>query len=98
MPHAAPSLFDWGLIVEIILFTGVGITLYLLCDRLLNMLEKMHGEPLPQRNVVFFILILVLSVSTFSLMSGLLGSDEGAQNDNQEQQATDGGDQPSQTH
>ncbi len=33
--------------MEIILFTGVGIVLYLLCDRLLNMLEKMHGKPLP---------------------------------------------------
>ena len=58
--------------MEIILFTGVGIVLYLLCDRLLILLENMHGEPLPGRNVIFFVLILTLSLATFSLMSALL--------------------------
>jgi hypothetical protein len=84
--------------VEIILFTGVGIVLYLLCDRLLNLLEKMHGEPLPGRNIIFFVLILALSLSAFSLMRGLLLPDEGSQNNNQEQQSPDGGHQPTESH
>lgn len=84
--------------MEIILFTGVGIVLYLLCDRLLQLLEKLHGEPLPARNAVFFVLILALSLSTFSLMRVLLPADEGPQHDNQEQQSPYGGDQPTQTH
>ena len=84
--------------MEIILFTGVGIALYLLCDRLLVLLEKMHGEPLPGRNIIFFVLILSLSLSAFSLMRVLLHPDEGSQNNNQEQQATDGGHQPAQPH
>ncbi len=84
--------------MEIILFTGVGIVLYLLCDRLLMLLEKMHGEPLPARSVIFFVLILTLSLSTFSLMRILLHPGEGPQNDHQEQQAPDGGDQPTQSH
>ena len=84
--------------MEIILFTGVGIVLYLLCDRLLLMLEKMHGEPLPYRNAVFFVLILSLSMSAFSLMRVLLHPGEGAQYDKQEQQAPDSRDQPAQPH
>lgn len=84
--------------MEIILFTGVGIVLYLLCDRLLLLLEKMHGEPLPARNVIFFVLIMTLSLTAFNLMSVLLEPGEGAQNDNQEQQAPDGGDQAAQSH
>lgn len=84
--------------MEIILFTGVGIVLYLLCDRMLLLLERIHGEPIPGRNIVFFVLILTLSLSAFSLMRVLLHPDEGSQNNNQEQQATDGGDQAAQTH
>ena len=84
--------------MEIILFTGVGIVLYLLCDRMLLLLERIHGEPIPGRNIVFFVLILALSLSAFSLMRVLLHPDEGSQNNNQEQQATDGGHQPAQPH
>ncbi len=84
--------------MEIVLFTGVGVALYLGCDRLLVFLERLHGEPLPQRNIVFFVLILVLSLSTFSFMRLLLPADEGPQYNNQEQQTSDGGDQPPQPH
>lgn len=83
--------------MEILLFTGVGIVLYLLCDRLLVWLETLHGEPLPQRNIIFFVLILTLSLSTFSVMRGLLAG-QGAQHDDQEQQAPYGGDQAAQPH
>jgi hypothetical protein len=84
--------------LEIILFTGVGIVLYLLCDRLLILLENMHGDPLPGRNVIFFVLILTLSLATFSLMRTLLHLGEGAQDDHQEQQAPDSGHQATQSH
>lgn len=84
--------------MEIILFTVVGIVLYLACDRLLQALEKMHGEPLPGRNIVFFVLIMTLSLSAFSVLRTFLAPEEGAQDDYQEQQATDGGDQPTQSH
>ena len=85
--------------MEIVLFTAVGIVLYVVCDRLLVLLEKVHGEPLPQRNVVFFVLILTLSLSTFSLLrTWLYSTGEGAQHNNQEQQPADGGNQPPQPH
>ncbi|GAB5451459.1 MAG: hypothetical protein Hals2KO_17870 [Halioglobus sp.] len=84
--------------MEILLFTAVGIILYVVCDRLLLLLERLHGEPLPQRNLVFFVLIMALSLSTFSLMRIVFGPQQGAQHDNQEQQAADGGHQATQSH
>lgn len=84
--------------MEIVLFTIVGIALYLLCDRLLVLLETMHGERLPYRNAIFFVLILMLSLSSFSLMRTLMSPGEGAQDNNQEQQTTDGRDQATQAH
>jgi len=84
--------------LEIILFTLVGIALYLICDRLLLFLERLHGEPLPQRNVVFFVLILSLSLATFTVLRGVVVPNEGAQHDQQEQQPAEGGDQPAQPH
>ncbi len=84
--------------MEIVIFTVVGIALYLISDRVLRALEKLHGEPLPQRNIIFFVLIMVLSLSTFSILDRLWGGGDGAQDNYQEQQSTDGGEQPPQAH
>lgn len=84
--------------MEIVLFTVVGIVLYLVTGQLLSMLEKLHGDPLPQRNIVFFVIILALSLPTFSMLRSLLGEGESPQHDYQEQQATDGGYQPPESH
>ena len=81
--------------MEIVAYTVAGIILYFFSDWVLNMLEKVHGEPLPQRNLVFFVLILTLSLSSFGLIRTLMPSGQGPEDHNQEQQATDGGDQPS---
>lgn len=79
--------------MEIVLFTGVGIMLYFLCDRLLLLLEKMHGEALPARSVIFFVLIMSLSLSVFSVMRTLLHTEEErSQYDQQEQHSPDRGD------
>ena len=75
--------------MEIVAFTVAGIILYFFSDWILNMLEKVHGEPLPQRNLVFFVLILVLSLSSFSVIRMLMQSSQGPQDYNQEQQTTD---------
>jgi hypothetical protein len=84
--------------VEIVLFTGVGMVLYLVTGQLLNALERLHGEPLPQRNIIFFVIIVALSLPTFSVMRSLTGTEQSPQNNNQEQQATDGGDQTTESH
>ena len=84
--------------MEIVLFTGVGMALYLITGQLLNALERLHGEPLPQRNIIFFVIIVALSLPTFSVMRSLTGTEQSPQNNNQEQQATDGGDQTTESH
>ena len=84
--------------MEIVLFTAVGVVLYVVTGQLLALLEKLHGDPLPQRNIVFFIIIMALSLPAFSVLRGLLGEGESPQHDYQEQQATDGRNQPAETH
>ena len=84
--------------MEIVLFTGVGMVLYLVTGQLLNALERLHGEPLPQRNIIFFVIIGALSLPTFSVMRSLTGTEQSPQNNNQEQQATDGGNQATESH
>ena len=84
--------------VEVVLFTLVGIALYIISSQVLVFLEKLHGNPLPQRNIVFFVVILALSLPSFSLLRSLMGEGEGPQYDNQEQQATDRRDEPAQPH
>jgi len=84
--------------LEIIAFTVVGIALYFFSDWALLMLEKVHGEPLPHRNIIFFVLIMTLALSSFSLIRTLAGSAQGPQHNYQEQQATDGGNQPAKSH
>lgn len=84
--------------MEIVLFTVVGIALYIITSQALALLEKLHGNPLPQRNIVFFVIILALSLPTFSLMRGLLGEGQSPQHNQQEQQTPDGGYKPAQPH
>ncbi len=82
----------------IILFTGVGIVLYLVTGQLLTLLERMHGEPLPQRNIIFFVIIMALALPTFNIIQSLTAPQEGPQNNHQEQQATDGGNETTEPH
>ena len=75
--------------MEVIAFTLAGIMLYFFSDWALHMLEKLHGEPLPHRDIVFFVLILTLALSSFSLIRTLFQPGESPQHDYQEQQPTD---------
>ena len=56
--------------MEMITFTLVAIALYVVSDRLLNMLEQYLGRRLPQRSLIFFAILLVLSLTAFSLIRG----------------------------
>lgn len=84
--------------MEIVIFTVVGIVLYLVTGQVLALLEKLHGEPLPQRNIVFFVIIMALSLSAFSLLRTFFGDGQSPQYNDQEQQTTDGGNQATQSH
>jgi len=56
--------------MEVIIFTLVAILLYVVSDQLLNRLEQYLGRRLPQRSLVFFAILLTLSLVAFSLIRG----------------------------
>jgi len=57
--------------LEIVYFTVIGIGLYFFSDWLLDQVERRRGQRFAQREVIFFLIILVLAVLTFQLI-GLL--------------------------
>lgn len=54
--------------MEFVYYTTAGLVLYLLSDRILAKIETYRGERLKHRSVVFFTIILVLSVSLFKVI------------------------------
>lgn len=54
--------------MEIILFTVVAIVLYLISDWIVQRIEIAAGRRLEHRTLLFFALIAVLAVTTFSLI------------------------------
>ena len=51
--------------MEFIYFTIVAVALYLLADRILLSIESYLGRRLEQRSVVFFLLLLVMALTSF---------------------------------
>ncbi len=58
--------------MEMVLYTVIAVVLYLVSDRILGYLESMYGKVLPYRSVIFFVIILILAVSVFSIMESLM--------------------------
>ena len=54
--------------MEIILYTGTGIFLYLLTEFALKSMERLHGDVLPYRNIIFFVIIFMLAMILFPLI------------------------------
>ncbi len=54
--------------MEIILFTIVAVVLYFLSDWIVQRIEIAAGRRLEHRTLLFFALIVVLAVTTFSLI------------------------------
>ncbi len=55
--------------VELILFTLAGIALYFTADWVLRWLERARGRPFAYRQVVYFVIILVLALGLFRLIN-----------------------------
>ncbi len=53
--------------MEIVWFTLVAVMLYLVSDWILDRIEMARGERLAKRNVVFFVIIGVLSLVVFQI-------------------------------
>ena len=54
--------------IEMIAYTISGIVLYVFTDNALSFMEKLHGEPLPYRSVIFFVMIFVLAMILFQFI------------------------------
>lgn len=61
--------------MEALLFTAVAVVLYLVSDRLLDALERRAGRRFEYRSVIFFFILLVFAVVSFSALQRLAGGD-----------------------
>jgi len=62
-----------------ILYTVAAILLYLLSDWILNQIESKRGKRFEHRSLIFFAIILVLALSSFSLIDRVSESRTGDQ-------------------
>jgi hypothetical protein len=58
---------------EILLFTVVAIALYLLSDWILKQIETYKGRQLENRTLLFFVILMTLALSTFTLIRNFAG-------------------------
>ena len=54
-------------------YTVTAVLLYLLSDWILNQIEQSIGKRLKYRSVVFFVIIMTLSLSSFELIDRIVG-------------------------
>lgn len=54
---------------EILIFTLAGITVYFGADRLLNWIEERRGKRFEYRQVIYFIIVLALTLGLFEVIN-----------------------------
>jgi DMSO/TMAO reductase YedYZ heme-binding membrane subunit len=57
-----------------ILFTIVGAALYLFSDWLLERVEATAGRRFEHRSLIFFVILMSLALTSFSLLGNITGS------------------------
>ena len=57
--------------MEILIFTLNAIVVYLVSDWLVRLIERRRGAPVKQRQVLFFVIFLVLALVSFQLLNTL---------------------------
>lgn len=55
--------------LEVFIYTASAILLYVLADAALNAIEKLHGDPIPYRHVVFFVIIFTMAIILFQMIN-----------------------------
>lgn len=58
--------------MEIVYFTVVAAALYLISDRILDTLERRAGKRFDNRTLIFFAIIMTLSLLSFAMIRVLL--------------------------
>ncbi len=54
--------------MQFVYFTITAVLLYVFSDWLLRQIELKRGKPLPNRSLVFLVIIMVLSVGSFKVI------------------------------
>ncbi len=58
---------------EILIFTLNAIFVYLFSDWIIRTIEEKRGKVLKQRQVVFFVVFLILAVVSFQILRSIFG-------------------------
>ena len=58
---------------ELILFSLNAVVVYLVSDWLVRLIERRQGKVLKQRQVVFFVIFLILVMTTSHILRTVLG-------------------------
>jgi hypothetical protein len=58
--------------MQILLFTVVAVGLYFTANWIVLLIEQRRGEPLPNRNLIYFAVIFVLAVTSFEVIQRIL--------------------------
>lgn len=57
---------------QILIFTVVAGGLYFLTDWIIRLIEQRRGEPLANRSIIFFVIIMVLAITSFEFIQRVL--------------------------
>lgn len=60
--------------MEFVYYTLAGLILYFLSDWILRKVEQMRGETFEQRTLIFFVIILVLALTSFKAIELMTAS------------------------
>lgn len=58
--------------MQFVYYTVTALLLYFFSDWILLRMEKYHGKPFENRSIYFFVIILILAVSSFKAIELLL--------------------------
>ena len=58
--------------MQILLFTIVAVGLYFFTDWILRLIEHYRGRPLPNRNLVFFAIMFIVTIVSFQIIQRML--------------------------
>ena len=60
--------------MEFVYYTIAGILLYVISDQLVLAIERRQGKVLEHRSLIFFVIILILALTSFKAIELLLAS------------------------
>jgi hypothetical protein len=59
--------------MEILYYTAAAVFLYMAADWILNRIEVAAGHRFKYRNLIFFVILLVMAMTSFALIRNLSG-------------------------